>query len=184
MSTEHEQHVLDRLNTLTPKEAQAEFARCCGTKRWARGMTARRPFHSRSTLMGGAESLWSLLTAGDWREAFGHHPKIGDVESLRRKFASTSAWTSGEQSGVAGADEAVLTALAEGNAAYEAKFGYIFIVYATGKSAAEMLEILQARLSNGPRTELRIAADEQKKITRLRLEKLFAEIAVTEGEPS
>ena len=114
------------------------------------------------------------MTAADWREAFAHHPKIGDVESLRRKFASTSVWTAGEQSGVVGAEEAVLTALAEGNAAYEARFGYIFIVCATGKSAGEMLEILQTRLLSGPRTELRVAAEEQKKITRLRLEKLFA----------
>lgn len=174
MSTENEQGILDRLNALLPQEALAEFMRCCGTKRWARGMTARRPFHSRSTLLAGAESLWSLLTAADWREAFSHHPKIGDVEGLRRKFATTSAWTAGEQSGIVGAEEEVLTALARGNADYEAKFGYIFIVCATGKSAAEMREILQGRLPNGPRTELRIAAEEQKKITRLRLEKLFA----------
>jgi 2-oxo-4-hydroxy-4-carboxy-5-ureidoimidazoline decarboxylase len=172
--TEQEtQEILDRLNALTPPEALAEFMRCCGAKRWARGMTARRPFHSRSTLLAGAESLWSLMTAADWREAFTHHPKIGDMENLRRKFASTSVWTAGEQSGVLGAEEAVLTALAEGNAAYEAKFSYIFIVCATGKSASEVLENLQTRLPNGPRTELRVAAGEQKKITRLRLEKLF-----------
>jgi 2-oxo-4-hydroxy-4-carboxy-5-ureidoimidazoline decarboxylase len=184
LSTETEQEILDRLNSLTPAEAQAEFMRCCGTKRWARGMTARRPFHSKSTLLGGAESLWALLTAADWREAFAHHPKIGDIGSLRRKFASTSEWTSGEQSGVVGADEEVLKSLAEGNAAYEAKFGYIFIVCATGKSAGEMLEILQARLPNGPRTELKIASGEQKKITRLRLEKLFTETTKAEENAS
>ncbi len=177
MSTETEpeiQEILDQLNGLTPQEAFAEFMRCCGAKRWARGMTARRPFHSRSTLLAGAESLWSLMTAADWREAFAQHPKIGNVENLRRKFASTSVWTAGEQSGVVGAEETMLTALAEGNNAYEAKFGYIFIVCATGKSAGEILEVLLARLPNGPRTEMRVAAEEQKKITRLRLEKLFA----------
>jgi 2-oxo-4-hydroxy-4-carboxy-5-ureidoimidazoline decarboxylase len=137
-------------------------------------MTARRPFHSRSTLLAGAESLWSLLTAADWREAFAHHPKIGDGESSRRRFAATSTWTASEQSGIVGAEEALLTTLAESNAAYEAKFGYIFIVCATDKSAAEVLATLQDRLSNGPRNELRIAAGEQKKITRLRLEKLFS----------
>jgi 2-oxo-4-hydroxy-4-carboxy-5-ureidoimidazoline decarboxylase len=137
-------------------------------------MTARRPFHSRSTLLAGAESLWSLLTASDWREAFAHHPKIGDAERVSRKFASTAVWIAEEQSGITGATEALLAELTKDNAAYEAKFGYIYIVCARGKSASEILTLLQARLPNGPRTELRLAAEEQKKITRLRLERLFA----------
>jgi 2-oxo-4-hydroxy-4-carboxy-5-ureidoimidazoline decarboxylase len=181
LSPETDQEILDRLNALTPQEALAEFMRCCGAKRWARGMTARRPFHSRSTLLAGAESLWSLLTAADWRDAFAHHPKIGDAQSLQRRFAAISAWTADEQNGLVGAADEILTALAEGNTAYEAKFGYIFIVCATGKSAPEILEILQARLPNGPRTELRIAAEEQKKITRRRLERLFAPVEEKES---
>ena len=112
------------------------------------------------------------MLPADWLEAFAAHPRIGDLDALRKKFASTANWCAGEQAGVAAADEAVLTALADGNRAYEARFGYIFIVCATGKSAAEMLAILTARLANDPEVELKVATAEQAKITRLRLEKL------------
>jgi len=120
-----------------------------------------------------AGETWNKLTPGDWKEAFSHHPKIGDIKSLRQKFASTAQWAEGEQSGVAQTSERVLRELAEGNNLYEAKFGYIFIVCATGKGAEEMLEMLNRRLSNYPEEEIRIAAEEQRKITRLRLEKLL-----------
>ena len=108
-----------------------------------------------------------------WREAFTHHPRIGDVAVLRERFASTAVWARGEQAGVAAADERTLAALAEGNRAYEARFGYVFIVCATGLKADQMLAMLNARLSNDAETEMRIAAEEQMKITRLRLEKLL-----------
>lgn len=108
----------------------------------------------------------------DWLEALAAHPRIGDLHSLREKFASTADWASGEQAGVAGAGDDLIRALADGNRDYEAKFGYIFIVCATGKTAAEMLAILRERLLNGPGAELRIAAAEQAEIMRLRLEKL------------
>jgi len=164
-----------RLNAMPAAEAQAVFHRCCGATCWAAGMTFARPFADRAAVSATAEALWPELESDDWREAFSHHPKIGDIEGLRRRFATTRAWSSGEQSGVDAADEETLQALAAGNAAYEAKFGYIFIVCATGKTAAEMLALLQQRLPNDPVTELPIAAAEQQKITRLRLDKLFAE---------
>lgn len=125
--------------------------------------------------MNEAKTKWNELSEADWREAFTHHPKIGDVNSLKEKFVSTSAWAEGEQGAVKAASQATLEALAAGNAEYEKKFGYIFIVCATGKSADEMLALLQARLPNKPAAEILSAMGEQDKITRLRLEKLIAE---------
>jgi 2-oxo-4-hydroxy-4-carboxy-5-ureidoimidazoline decarboxylase len=125
-------------------------------------------------LLNDAEDLWYQCTQTDWLEAFTHHPKIGDVESLTKKFASTAQWASGEQMAVNTASQQIIEALAKGNEAYEQKFGFIFIVCATGKSAEEMLQLLQARLPNSTETEINIAMDEQNKITQLRLQKLLA----------
>ena len=124
-------------------------------------------------LLEDAEEQWFKCSESDWKEAFSHHPKIGDTASLKKKFSSTAQWASGEQSGVNAASQQTIEALAEGNRKYEDKFGYIFIVCATGKTAEEMLEILTSRLSNDPKDEIEIAADEQNKITKLRLEKLL-----------
>jgi 2-oxo-4-hydroxy-4-carboxy-5-ureidoimidazoline decarboxylase len=135
-------------------------------------MTNRRPFASGDEVLQSADAIWNSLDRPDRLEAFAAHPRIGDLDSLRKKFATTADLACGEQSGVAGAGEYVIRALAEGNREYEAKFGHIFIVCATGKTSAEMLAILRERLPNDPDTELCIAAAEQAKITRLRLEKL------------
>ena len=124
-------------------------------------------------LLEDAEEEWNQCSEEDWKEAFSHHPKIGDVESLTKKFASTAQWASGEQSAVNVASKETIEALAEGNRLYEEKFGYIFIVCATGKSAEEMLMLLRSRLENKPEEEILIAADEQNKITKLRIEKLL-----------
>ena len=167
--------LLHTLNALPAEEARAAFLRCCGSSWWADVMAGRRPYRDEAELFAVAEGLWPSLSRADWLEAFAHHPRIGDVEGLRKKFGATRAWAEGEQAGAAEASEEVLEALAEGNRAYEARFGYIFIVCATGKTAAEMLALLRARLPNDPETELRIAAEEQRKITRLRLEKLLRE---------
>jgi 2-oxo-4-hydroxy-4-carboxy-5-ureidoimidazoline decarboxylase len=165
---------LSRLNAAPEAEARAELLRCCGSSRWARGMAARRPYADEATLLSAAEEAWSRLGPDDWREAFAHHPRIGDLAGLRAKFASTRAWAEGEQAGAAAASDDVLRALAEGNRAYEERFGHIFIVCASGKGADEMLGLLLARLENPPEAEVRIAAAEQAKITRLRLLKLLA----------
>jgi len=119
-----------------------------------------------------AEDQWYECTEADWLEAFGHHPKIGDMDSLKKKFATTAGWASGEQGAVAEASEQTIEALAKGNAEYEKKFGFIFIVCATGKSADEMLQLLQQRLPNDKEHEIVIAMDEQNKITQIRLQKL------------
>jgi len=163
---------LAALNSLPAGEAQAALFRCCGSTRWAERMLAHRPFASRDQLHALADTEWEVLDSPDWLEAFAAHPRIGDIESLRKKFASTASWCEGEQAGVGEARESVIQALAEGNRQYEARFGHIFIVCATGKSAEEMLAILRSRLANDRSEEVRIAAAEQAKITRIRLEKL------------
>ena len=132
-------------------------------------MLARRPFETIEALLGAARAEWLALTPADWLQAFADHPKIGDRAPQARKFPETHHLASREQAGVAEAGEDVLTALADGNTAYEDKFGFIFIVCATGLNAETMLAKLRQRLDNDPWTELRIAAEEQAEITALRL---------------
>jgi 2-oxo-4-hydroxy-4-carboxy-5-ureidoimidazoline decarboxylase len=164
---------LEELNHLPEEEAYFEFEKCCGASAWAIEMVNARPFADRDSLMKTSEEVWATSGEADWLEAFEHHPKIGDVESLKEKFASTSAWAGSEQKGVQSATEEVIQKLAEGNRAYEEKFGFIFIVCATGKSAGEMLHLLEQRMVNSRKEELQIAAAEQAKITSLRLNKLL-----------
>ena len=163
---------LQELNALQDTEARAAFLRCCGSTRWAERLAARRTFANIAELVAAAADCWRTLDHDDWLEAFRAHPKIGDLQALRAKFAATAAWAEAEQAGVAGAAEAILQALAEGNRRYEERFGYIFIVFATGKSAAEMLALLTDRLPHEPADELRVAAAEEEKIMHLRLHKL------------
>lgn len=163
--------MLSELNQLPAAEAEAHFLKCCGSRAWARAMAAARPFRDAPSVHEKSADVWRSLSVNDRLEAFTAHPKIGDVNSLRAKYANTKAWASGEQSGVQGADEAVLQGLAAGNAAYEKKFGFIFIVCATGKSAAEMLALLQSRLPNDRELEIQNAGDEQLKITSIRINK-------------
>jgi 2-oxo-4-hydroxy-4-carboxy-5-ureidoimidazoline decarboxylase len=158
-------------NALPDDEAQAALTKSCASTRWVEAMARARPFASADALLDAAARAEKELTRDDWLEAFAGHPRIGDVDSLRRKFASTAAWCEGEQAGVRQADDETLQRLAAENREYEAKFGHLFIVCATGKSAAEMLALLRERLANDPEVELAIAAGEQAKITRLRLER-------------
>jgi 2-oxo-4-hydroxy-4-carboxy-5-ureidoimidazoline decarboxylase len=163
---------LARINAWDADEAIAAFRRCCGSTRWAERMARLRPFDSETSLLEAAERTWWELEPADWLEAFAAHPMIGGREAPRAKFAATAAWSAREQAGVAGAPEEVLGALAECNARYRERFGYIFIVCATGKTAEEMLALIRERLANEPGRELPIAAAEQAKITRIRLEKI------------
>ena len=164
---------LAELNALPVDRAREELLRCCGCAKWADALLRLRPFADRAALLAASDACWSKTGENEWLEAFAHHPRIGGKDALRAKFAATRGWAEGEQAGAAAASEAVLDALEKGNAQYEAKFGRIFIVCATGKSAAEMLHLLQARLPNDAETELRLAAGEQNKITKIRLEKLI-----------
>lgn len=166
---------LDELNQLSSDEVAAQFETCCVARRWVNGMVSARPFHSLDQLLSCADRLWQQASENTIREAFEGHPRIGDVASLKAKYANTAETAGHEQSGMSLADEAVIGAMKALNDQYYERFGYIFIVFASGKSAREMLELIKHRIHNDPETELKIAAAEQGKITRLRLQKLLGE---------
>ena len=150
--------------------AAAALTRACGARRWVERMLGRRPFASTPELYARADEEWRALDTAAKLEAFGHHPRIGeDLAALRQRFQSTASLSSREQAGVAGADEQTLQMLRDENAAYFQRFGFIFIICASGKSAGEMLAALRARLHNEREAELAIAAAEHAKITQLRL---------------
>lgn len=156
---------LEGLNGLAADRATTELRRCCGSNRWALAMAAARPFASEDALLAIAERLWWSLDAADWLEAFAAHPRIGD--------RPTSAWSSEEQAAASAASAEVRNRLAHGNRAYEQRFGYTFLVCATDRSAADILDMLERRLPGSAADELQIAAAEQRKITTLRLQKLL-----------
>ena len=167
MTAAHEQ-----INTAPAEEAAATLLRCCASTRWVKRVLARRPFASFAELQAVAKEAWSGLDRADYLEAFAQHPRLGaDPVRLRERFA-TADWSIGEQAGVTSTDAATLEALRAGNAAYEERFGFVFLVCATGKGAREVLTLLEQRIGNDPETELGVAAAEQAKITELRLEKL------------
>ena len=157
------------LDAAAAGDARAILTACCGSSRWADRMLARRPFRSREALLTAAREEWFGLGPDDWLEAFSHHPKIGDRAALAARFPATHHLSEGEQAGVDGAPDEVLAALAEANEAYAGRFGFIFIVCASGKTAEEMLQLLRDRLPHDRDTELRVAAEEQMRITALRL---------------
>ena len=166
---------LKHLDGLAEADALAALLRCCGSRRWAEAMARGRPFRDEPAVLSAAEGAFARLSREDWLEAFSHHPRIGDRGSLAERFPRTAEWSQSEQGGVADAGEDVLGALLHANRDYEARFGYIFIVCATGKTAPEMLALLQERLPNELDAELEIAAAEQRKITAIRLKKLLSE---------
>lgn len=166
--------IAHKLNLLSNDQAQQALENCCAAPGWTQAMLASRPFADDAEIQASAASIWWSLDRDEWLAAFAAHPKIGDVATLQKKYRGTAQWASNEQSSVAQANEQTLLDLARYNQLYEQKFGHIFIVCATGKSAAEMLALLKARMENDPAAELRIAAAEQLMITLLRLNKLAA----------
>jgi OHCU decarboxylase len=164
---------LARLNQLPPEKAEQRFLDCCGSSDWARRMAAARPFAMIENLYRRAADIWFSLPVADHLEAFAAHPKIGTKQSGAGQNRKSAKWSRGEQAGVESVDQTTHEQLTEANRLYEEKFGFIFIVCATGKTAAEMLAICRARLGNSVETELQIAAEEQAKITEIRLNKLL-----------
>jgi OHCU decarboxylase len=146
---------------------------CCGSRRWAREMALAQPYQSPETLIAKANDIWWSLDPEDWLEAFRSHPKIGEKKAAAPVSDQSRQWSGQEQAGVRNASQETVDALAELNHAYEQKFGFIFIICATGKTSEEMLSALRQRLDNDPATELPVAAAEQSKITELRLKKLI-----------
>jgi OHCU decarboxylase len=164
---------LERLNSFPGSEAENESLKCCSSKEWARQMAHERPFANVEQLIESADSIWWSLNPRDWLEAFHSHPKIGEKNAKAHISVHAQEWSEAEQSGIRDSAQETMEALAELNRKYEQKFGYLFIVFATGKSSEEMLGILRDRLGNDPDEELRVAAAEQTKITQLRLRKLI-----------
>lgn len=164
---------LARLNALPASAAEAELLTCCGSREWARRMVDLRPFRTEPRLLDSAHEVWWALDREDWLEAFRSHPRIGEKKAEAGQTAREQGWSRGEQAGMDAAAEATRRALADGNRVYEERFGHIYLVCATGRSADELLSILQSRLQNPPEREIRVAAEEQAKITRLRLQKLL-----------
>lgn len=161
---------------LMPERAAAQvLADCCASSRWVSGMLAARPFGSQAAVLSAADQIWSSLSESDWLEAFAHHPRIGEQSGAKSQGERGAAWSSGEQAGVAAAGDNVRHALAVANQEYERRFGYIYIVCATGKTPEQMLDVARERLRNDATVEIRVAAEEQRKIMRIRLQKLLEE---------
>ena len=158
-----------KVDEAAPDEAREMLRVCCGADSWVDRMMERRPFGSSAAVLAAAREEWFRLPPESWIEAFGHHPRIGDRDAMRVKFAPTRTLSAREQSGVSNVSDEVLNALLEGNRLYEERFGFIFIVCAIGKSAEEMLRLLDARMNNDRSAELRVAAGEHAKICELRL---------------
>jgi OHCU decarboxylase len=167
----HMNPVLARWNLLSVNEAAREVLDCCGSTAWARELAARRPLKNESSLVTVSDEIWNSLPAPDWLEAFSKHPRIGERKAPPAASSKSAEWSAQEQKQAELAEDSLQNALVQGNTEYENKFGRVFIVCAAGKTAAEMLSILRRRLHNDDPTELREAAEEQRKITNLRLKK-------------
>jgi len=162
---------LNKIDFITFKE---KFMSCCGSQNWVKAMFEQRPFNSLDQLCVISDDLWQKCSDDDVKEAISHHPQIGDMESLKKKFSQKSNWSKSEQSGVDQADEKTIKKLRDFNIEYQEKYSFIFLICATGKSAAFMLAQLMERIKNSPEQEIKNAKAEQGKITKLRLEKLLS----------
>ena len=169
--------VLARWHALPPDEAAAEILSCCGSRAWAAQLAAMRPFADRQSLFTAADECWQHLPEADWLEAFRSHPRIGEKHAQSKTTAVSAAWSRSEQGQMKEADAAILLRMQEGHREYEKRFGRIFIVCASGRQPAELLQILERRLGNDPAQELLESAAQQEQIMQLRLRKWLAEDA-------
>jgi len=165
---------LELINRLEESEAVSELMKCCGSSRWAALVAEARPFQDEESMLHSATAAWKKTEPEDWLEAFSHHPRIGERKAAKSQTEQERGWSQQEQSNAVKQAEDSLNKLSDLNRQYENRFGYIFIVCATGKTAEEMLALLKSRLLNDPESELKIAAEEQRKIMELRLRKLVS----------
>jgi 2-oxo-4-hydroxy-4-carboxy-5-ureidoimidazoline decarboxylase len=163
--------VLSLWNSLPAEEAAQQILPCCGSRSWARAMASARPISDLSELSEASDRIWRALPVLDWLEAFSSHPRIGESQAASPADGQSASWSVGEQRAVTDSAQELKLALAEANRLYEQRFGRIFLVCATGKSAPEILEILRRRLQNDEASELQAAAEEQRRIVRIRLKK-------------
>ena len=165
--------MIDKVNSLSEKDLRVQLKSCCSSTKWAESLLQERPFASREDFLEKGESIWKALDHSDVMEAFDGHPKIGDTKQDEPQFKAGKSFSQKEQQGVAGASEELLETMRELNAQYEQRFGYIYIVFASGKSLTQMVSIIKERLENGADDELEVAKNEQFKITKNRMEKLL-----------
>ena len=165
---------VQHFNRLSPSQARKALADCCGSQKWVEQMLQRMPYPDVAYVLDTADKTWAALGPADCLEAFRHHPAIGAKRAEKTQSAAARRWSRGEQSVAQTAAPRTLAALARANEKYQAKFGHVFLICATGKTSDEILAGLERRITNDPEVELRIAAEEQRKITRIRLEKLLA----------
>jgi 2-oxo-4-hydroxy-4-carboxy-5-ureidoimidazoline decarboxylase len=163
---------LNEFNRLDPAIAKKELFRCCGSTKWTDEMMKHFPFKTKVDMKLISDRIWLECKESDWLEAFSHHPKIGEAPA--DLHAATSDWAKKEQSNVGHAGKNILDKLSTANKDYENKFGYVYIVSATGKNAVEILSNLQERLKNEPEKEMHISSAEQNKITHIRIDKLIS----------
>jgi allantoicase len=164
---------LGRFRRASTQGARKMLMDCCGSRAWVAEMLKHMPFSDTAHLLDTADKVWAGLAREDWLTAFRHHPAIGTQRGTKVQSPAARRWSKGEQSVALRAGAATLSALAKANGEYRAKFGYVFLICATGKTSEEILANVLERLPNDPEDELRIATEEQRKITRLRLEKLL-----------
>jgi OHCU decarboxylase len=163
---------LDAWNRANPSQAEASLLACCGSPEWAAVLTERRPYASFEALLTDAEAVWFALPESEWLAAFACHPRIGEKKAPAAAGEQFAQWSGSEQSSAQATLQEVASALADGNRAYEAKFGFMYIVFASGRTAPELLRILKDRLDNDRETELREAARQQWAIAKMRMGKL------------
>ena len=164
---------LDQINKANSEQVYSLFESCCCTPNWIQKMVDARPFTDKTELISTSEKAFSTFAEADYLIAFEGHPQIGNLDTLAKKYANTSGSASNEQSGMSDAQKSVLEEMQALNTEYLERFGFIFIVCASGKSAQEMLDLIKNRINNDRHSELSIAGNEQAKITQIRLEKLL-----------
>jgi 2-oxo-4-hydroxy-4-carboxy-5-ureidoimidazoline decarboxylase len=163
--------VLARWNSLDADAAAAAVLPCCGSRAWAAELAARRPIADEAGLLAESSAVWQALPGQAWREAFDSHPRIGEQKAQGQATAQSLHSSAQEQSVALAADERAKLALQDGNRRYEEKFGRIFIICASGRSAREILKALELRMNNDAATEVLEAAEQQRQITALRLKR-------------
>jgi len=166
--------ILATWNQASPEAAVLEILPCCGSRHWAYALASLRPFVTEEDLLKKSDDVWLHLDPDSWAEAFHSHPRIGERKAPATTTQQSAKWSAQEQSQVSVSTLDIQEEFASANRQYEARFGHIFIVCATGKSAEEMLLTLRHRLSNDDRHELQEAVEQQRQITQLRLRKWLA----------
>jgi OHCU decarboxylase len=165
---------LEQLNALPSVDAAEQLRSCCGSVRWVEAMVAARPFATLDDLLAASERIWWTTAPEDWHEAIASHPRIGETATRAQVSETARGWSVNEQEAVAASEASVRQELATAIQEYERRFGWIYVVFATGRGAPDLLDDVRARLDNDPEREQVIMAREQLAIMQLRIRKMLA----------